>query len=160
VADWVKIPEHRQIYLVDLEQITAFIHGRNGRLSFWLPNSAIPIVLTQASNPDTYARIAAYTEHLLNTSEPQQWFKLNYDRSTYVVDLARGGSFCYGPGRKVTFWLPDAGLPVILTPQSNGPDYQAVCDSVKVHTFIIFLKINYLHNKTKKYFQQLFILKI
>ncbi|MEA5420754.1 hypothetical protein VB712_16095 [Spirulina sp. CCNP1310] len=134
MADWVKIPEHRQIYLVDLEQITAFIHGRNGRLSFWLPNSAIPIVLTQASNPDTYARIAAYTEHLLNTTEPQQWFNLDYDRSTYVVNLARVSSFCYGPGRKVTFWLPDAGLPVILTPQSNGPDYQAVCDFVEGYT--------------------------
>lgn len=134
VAQWVKISDARQVYLIDLEQITAFVCSRNGRLTLWLPNNTMPLILTREGNANIYAHIFAYATALPTQDPMTAWFKLDYDRSTYIIDLSKISSFCYGPGRKITFWLPDAGLPIVLTHHSNPDSYATLCEFIETQT--------------------------
>ncbi|WP_072621467.1 hypothetical protein [Spirulina major] len=134
MTHWVKIPEARQHYLIDLEQVTAFVCSKNGRLTLWLPDSRMPMVLTRGGNLGTYDRILTYAHALPKPNTMTPWFKLDYDRSIYIINLAKISSFCYGPGQKITFWLPDAGLPIVLTHHSNPASYTTLCQFIEQQT--------------------------
>ncbi len=134
MAHWVKIPEIRQQYLIDLEQVTAFVCSKNGRLTLWLPESRLPMVLTRGGNLGTYDRILTYAYALPNPNTMTPWFKLDYERSVYIINLTKISSFCHGPGQKITFWLPDAGLPIVLTHHSNPDSYAALCQFIAQQT--------------------------
>ena len=60
MAYWIKFSYEREIHVVDLDQISAFVYAPNGRLTFWLPESAIPVVLTPQSNPEAHCAVLDY----------------------------------------------------------------------------------------------------
>ena len=60
MAYWVKIYYEKKEYVVDFERVTAFCCEPNGRVTFWLPNSAIPIVIIPHNNQEDYQKIIEY----------------------------------------------------------------------------------------------------
>jgi len=129
VAYWIKINYERNDYVVDLDRISAFACAPNGRITFWLPNSAIPIIVNQQSNSDDYHKVLNYVQQLSAQSLKADWFRVIYDRSEYVVDLNRISSFCCSSGR-LKFWLPDSSIPIILNKQSDPDTYQKLLDYI------------------------------
>lgn len=62
------------------------------------------------------------------------WIKITYDRETYAIDLDAIGAFSLSSNRKITFWLPDGGVPICIHPQSDPDSYEKVSDYVqKIH---------------------------
>ncbi|MDB9313063.1 hypothetical protein PN462_08110 [Spirulina sp. CS-785/01] len=130
MAHWVKIQYERQEYIVDLDQVSAFACSPNGRVTFWLPDSSIPIILTRQGNGDDYDKVLNFVHSLKSSSLLGYWIHLCYDRSEYWVDLNRISSFCYTPNSKLTFWLPDASIPIILTKQGDPESYSKLRDFI------------------------------
>lgn len=125
MAYWVKINYERKDYFVDLDRITVFSCTPNGRLTFWLPASSIPIILNRQNSPEDYYRILDYIEQLPERSLSGVWVRLLYDRQEYIIDLNAIGSFCYA-NNKLTFWLPDSSLPIVLSLQTEPDAYNKV----------------------------------
>ncbi|WP_017304374.1 hypothetical protein [Spirulina subsalsa] len=130
MAYWVRIQYERQEYIVDLDHISAFVCAPNGRLTFWLPESASPIVINHQASPDDYYRVLNYITQLANHSLSGSWIRLLYDRSEYIIDLNRISTFCYSPNQKITFWLPDASIPIIITQLGDPEGYEKVRDFI------------------------------
>ncbi len=130
LAHWVKLNYERQDYIVDIESVSAFVCAPNGRITFWLPDSALPVVLNSQSNPDDYQCLLKYLNTVATSALGSTWLRLLYDRSEYVIDLSRVRCFCHAPNQKLTFWLPDSALPIVLTPQSDPEAYQKVRDFI------------------------------
>jgi hypothetical protein len=60
------------------------------------------------------------------------WIKMNYERSTYVIDLDRISAFSSDPeNKRITFWLPNSSQPIILNPQLNTDAYIQVLEYLK-----------------------------
>ncbi|MEY3867608.1 MAG: hypothetical protein ACRCT1_15955 [Microcoleaceae cyanobacterium] len=60
------------------------------------------------------------------------WIKINYERSTYVIDLDRISAFSSDPeNKRITFWLPNSSQPIILNPQLNTDAYIQVLEYLK-----------------------------
>nr|WP_199330508.1 hypothetical protein [Microcoleus sp. FACHB-68] len=59
VAHWIKICYERdkQIYVLDLDRISAFSLSWNGRLTLYFPGGETSIVLTQQSDPEAYSKV-------------------------------------------------------------------------------------------------------
>jgi hypothetical protein len=131
VAYWVKILYEKKEYLVNFERVTAFCYEQNGRITFWLPDSAIPIVVNPQKNLEEYQKILEYIEHVTELQfENAHWVKILYERNQYVINLNSISSFCHEPNGRITFWLPDSSIPVIINPTSNPESYQKVLDYV------------------------------
>lgn len=130
MAHWVKLNYERQDYIVDLDSVSAFACAPNGRITFWLPDSALPIVINRQSNPSDYQSLLDYINDVAACALGSSWLRLNYERSDYIVDLSRIRSFCYSPNQKLAFWLPDSTLPIILTQQGDPEAYQKVRDYI------------------------------
>ena len=78
------------------------------------------------------------------------WIKVNYNRNAYIIDIESVAAFCLSKNGKLTFWLPDGGLPIFLHPQSNSEAYQTVTNYLKNivatqnrHRNAYWLKIDY-----------------
>ncbi|MDY7016049.1 MAG: hypothetical protein SVX43_21115 [Cyanobacteriota bacterium] len=127
MAYWVKIDYERKAYFIDLDRISVFICAPNGRLTFWLPASSIPIILNRQSNLEAYYKIHDYIKQLTSQSLGRTWVKLFYDRKEYIIDLDRIGSFCYA-NKKLTFWLPESSTPIVLSEQIEPEAYEKVKD--------------------------------
>jgi hypothetical protein len=125
VAYWVKIDYERKTYFIDLDRISVFACAPNGRLTFWLPASSIPIILSHQSNVEDYYKIYNYIEKLTSQSLCKNWVKLFYERQEYIIDLDQIGSFCYA-NRKLTFWLPESSSPIILSEDIEPDSYEKV----------------------------------
>lgn len=67
------------------------------------------------------------------------WLRISYDRSDYLIDLDRISAFCHSPNGKLTFWLPESSIPVIISPQSDLESYNRVMDFIKQKTGQSFL---------------------
>jgi hypothetical protein len=60
------------------------------------------------------------------------WIKINYERSSYVIDLERISAFSSDPeNKRITFWLPNSSQPIILNPQLNTDAYIQVLEYLK-----------------------------
>ncbi len=70
VAYWVKITYERNIYVIDLERISAFAYTPNGRLSFYLPDGGTHVVLNPQGNPDAYQQVLDYVEKVTGQTLP------------------------------------------------------------------------------------------
>jgi hypothetical protein len=127
VAYWVKINYERKDYFVDLDRISVFTCTPNGRLTFWLPASSIPVILNRQSSPEDYYKILDYIEQLPARSRMGSWIQLFYDRQEYIIDLDTISSFCYA-NNKLTFWLPDSSLPIVLSQETEPDAYNRVMD--------------------------------
>lgn len=72
-------------------------------------------------------------------SKAPYWIKFSYDRDTYLVDLSCINTFVCAPNGKITFWLPDSGNPIVLTPQAHSDAYQTVLNYIEMATGYTFL---------------------
>jgi hypothetical protein len=133
VAYWVKIHYERNEYVVNFERVTAFCHERNGRVTFWLPDSAIPIVVNSQNNLEDYQKILDYIQHVTGLGfEKSYWVKILYERNEYIINLDSISSFCHEPTNgRITFWLPNSTLPIIINPVSNPDSYQKVLEYIQ-----------------------------
>jgi hypothetical protein len=67
------------------------------------------------------------------------WLRIFYDRSDYLIDLDQISAFCHSPNGKLTFWLPESSIPVIISTQSDPESYYRVMDFIKQKTGQSFL---------------------
>jgi hypothetical protein len=133
VAYWVKIHYERNEYVVNFERVTAFCHERNGRVTFWLPDCAIPIVVNSQNNLEDYQKILDYIQHVTGLGfEKSYWVKILYERNEYIINLDSISSFCHEPTNgRITFWLPNSTLPIVINPVSNPDSYQKVLEYIQ-----------------------------
>ena len=137
MAYWIKINYERSEYIVDLNHLSAFACAPNGKITFWLPNSAIPIVINQQSDRDGYQKLLDYIKQIQDmskNSEWEPWIKINYERNDYIINLNCISSFCHGPNFRITFWLPDSSIPIIINQQKDPDTYQKILDYIERKT--------------------------
>lgn len=134
MAYWIKVNYERNDYIVDLDRLGAFACAPNGKITFWLPNSAIPIILNQQNNPEGYQQVLEYIQQVSAHSLSGSWIQVSYERNDYVIDLNRISSFCYSAAGRVTFWLPDSSIPLVITEQKDPDTYQKILDYIKRKT--------------------------
>ncbi len=136
MAYWVKIHYERNEYVVNFERVTAFCHERNGRITFWLPDCAIPIVVNSQNNLEDYQKILDYIEHVTELGfDKSYWVKILYERNEYIINLDSISSFRHEPNNgRITFWLPDSTIPIIINPVSNPESYQKVLEYIQKTT--------------------------
>lgn len=130
MAYWIKVTYERNEYVIDLDRLSAFACAPNGKITFWLPNSAFPIILSKQSNPDDYQQLWDYIQQVSAYSLSGSWIQLNYERNDYLVDLNRISSFCHSPSGKLTFWLPDSTIPIIINEQNDPDTYQKILNYI------------------------------
>ncbi|MBW4634907.1 MAG: hypothetical protein KME30_24260 [Iphinoe sp. HA4291-MV1] len=140
MAYWVKIYYERNEYVINFERVTAFCHERNGRITFWLPNCAIPIVINPQNNPEDYQKILDYIEHVIELGfEKSYWVKILYERNEYIINFDSISSFRHEPNNgRITFWLPDSTVSIIINPVSNPESYQKVLEYIQNITGYFF----------------------
>jgi hypothetical protein len=127
----VKILYERKEYVINIERVNAFCYEQNGRVTFWLPDSAMPIVINPQSNLEDYQKILNYIESVTGLQlENAYWVKILYERNEYVINLTCINSFCHESNGRITFWLPDGTIPIIINPVSNPDSYQKVMEYV------------------------------
>ncbi|MDF5715408.1 MAG: hypothetical protein PUP93_16370 [Rhizonema sp. NSF051] len=136
MVHWVKIHHERNEYLVNFEYVTSFRHEANSRVTFWLPNTATPIVINPQTNLKDYQTILEYLENVTELKfEKAYWVKILYERNEYVINLNYINSFCHEPQNgRITFWLPDSNIPIIINPVSNPTSYQKVLEYIQMAT--------------------------
>ena len=134
MAYWIKITYERNKYVIDLDRISAFACAPNGKITFWLPDSAIPIILTPQSNYRDYQQVLDYTQKLAGQSLLGSWIKIIYERNEYLIDLNRISSFCHYPSSKLMFWLPDSSIPIIINSYKDLDTYQKILDYIERKT--------------------------
>ncbi|MGF1494006.1 MAG: hypothetical protein ACFBSC_16440 [Microcoleaceae cyanobacterium] len=59
---WIKIHYERREYFVNLNRIQSFACDQGKRITFWLPDSMEPIILSPQSYPEVYQKVQAYIE--------------------------------------------------------------------------------------------------
>lgn len=132
---WVKLLYERKEYVVNFDRINTFCYEKNGRVTFWLPDSAMPIVINPQNNLQDYQKILEYLERVEGLElDNAYWVKINYDRNEYVINLTCISSFCYEANGRITFWLPDVTIPIIINPTNNPESYQKVLQYVQQAT--------------------------
>ena len=132
MAYWVKIRYEKNEYVVNFERVSAFCYEHNGRVTFWLPDSAIPIVINPQTNLEDYRKILEYIEQVTDSAlEKAYWVKISYERNQYVINLDCISSFCQEPNGRITFWLPDSTIPIIINPVSNPESYEKVVEYIQ-----------------------------
>ena len=132
---WVKILYERKEYVVNLERVHAFCYEGNGRVTFWLPDSAIPIVINPQSNLEDYQKVLDYLGCVTGLElDHAYWVKIIYEKNEYLINLTCINSFCQEPNGRITFWLPDGTIPIIINPVSNPESYQKVVQFVEKAT--------------------------
>ncbi len=135
MAYWVKILYERKEYVVNFDRVNAFCYEKNGRVTFWLPDCAIPIVINPQSNLSDYQKILQYIERVTGLDlDSVHWVKINYERNEYVINLNCISSFCQESNGRITFWLPDGTIPIIINPISNPESYEKVLNFVQKTT--------------------------
>jgi hypothetical protein len=135
VAYWIKIFYERKEYVINFDRVNAFCYEKNGRVTFWLPDSAIPIVISPQSNLEDYQKVLNYLEKVTDVEvENAHWVKIVDDKNEYVVNLHCISSFCQESNGRITFWLPDGTIPIIINPSNNPDSYQKVLQFVQKTT--------------------------
>ncbi|HAZ45088.1 MAG TPA: hypothetical protein DDW76_17565 [Cyanobacteria bacterium UBA11369] len=131
MTNWIKISYERNQYVIDLDRVSAFVSEQNGTLKFWLPDSGFPIVLNPQGNPEAHQKVLAYIEQVRGQIFDDYWIEINYERNTYLVNLKCISSFASEANGRITFWLPDGAIAIIINPQSNKEDYQKVINYIQ-----------------------------
>lgn len=130
VSHWIQFSYERQDYLVDLTSIRFFARDASQRISFWLPDSAMPIVLMPHDHPDTYQQVLDFIDRRRDVHPNAYWVKLLYDRRDYFINLSAVRAFARQASGRLTFWLPDNGQDIVLHPVVNAEAYQLVSDYI------------------------------
>ncbi|NJK37134.1 MAG: hypothetical protein HC920_04795 [Oscillatoriales cyanobacterium SM2_3_0] len=131
MAYWVKIIDDQKQYLVNLERVGAFCTESNKRIRFWLPETGQPIIINAQSNPNDYEKLWHYLDLIASQVSPTFWIKIYYERRNYLINLERVHTFVCDQGQRITFWLPDALEPIVLSPQSYPEIYQDIQNHIE-----------------------------
>ncbi|WP_071190251.1 hypothetical protein [Trichormus sp. NMC-1] len=135
MAYWVKIQDQRKEYVINFDRVNAFCYEKNGRLTFWVPNSSIPIVINPHSNWEDYQKISEYIKYAQGIElDTTYWVTITYDRKEYIINLNCISSFCYEENGRISFWLPDVTFSIIINPVSNPESYKKVVRYLQKHT--------------------------
>lgn len=59
---WIRLVYERNVFVIDLDRVSAFRLISRGRLSFYLPDGNSAIVINQQTDPDTYQKILDYVK--------------------------------------------------------------------------------------------------
>lgn len=136
---WIRINYERSDYVIDLDRIGAFASGLHGKITFWLPNSAHQIIINQQSDPKGYQEVLDYINQVSTNSPSGSWIRIIYERNEYLIDLNQISSFCHSPNGKLTFWLPDSSIPIMLNDQKDSDTYHKILDYIKWKTGLSLL---------------------
>ncbi|EKQ70961.1 hypothetical protein OsccyDRAFT_1270 [Leptolyngbyaceae cyanobacterium JSC-12] len=60
---WLKLIYDRNTYIIDLDQVGAFCHTPNGRISFVVMDGNTTIVINQQSDPTSYQAVLDYVKN-------------------------------------------------------------------------------------------------
>ncbi|MEG3843021.1 hypothetical protein [Microcoleus sp. herbarium14] len=133
MAYWSKFTYEKSTYIIDLDTISAFSSELdNKRITFWLPNSSLPIILNPQGNHEAYKQVLDYLKKTIDRNSKGSWIKINYDRKEFAIDMNRISSFvCEQNGRLISFFLPDSGTNIILMREGNSDDYQKIQEYIK-----------------------------
>ncbi|AUT00786.1 hypothetical protein CLI64_10475 [Nostoc sp. CENA543] len=135
MAYWVKVFYERKEYVINFDRVNAFCYEKNGRVTFWLPDSAIPVVINPQNNLEDYQKILDYIEKVTGLEvENAYWVKILYERNEYVINLNCISSFCQEQNGRITFWLPDGTIPIVINPVNNPESYNKVLQFVQKTT--------------------------
>ena len=136
MAYWSKFTYEKSTYIIDLDTISAFSSELdNKRVTFWLPNSSLPIILNPQGNQEAYKQVLDYLKKTIDRNSKGSWIKINYDRKEFAIDLSRISSFiCEQNGRLISFCLPDSANNIILMREGTSEDYQKVQEYIKTMT--------------------------
>ncbi|MFP4124802.1 hypothetical protein [Coleofasciculus sp.] len=134
MAYWIQIDYERSDYVIDLDRISAFACAPNGKITFWLPNSAHQIIINQQGDPEGYHQVLEYIKQVCAHSLAGSWIQVRYERNDYVIDLNRISSFSHAASGKLTFWLPDSSIPIIINEQTDPESYHKILDYIKRKT--------------------------
>ncbi|MGB3402915.1 MAG: hypothetical protein WBA77_09510 [Microcoleaceae cyanobacterium] len=134
MAYWIKILHERNVYVVDLDSLSAFCIEDNKRVQFWLPDSGQAIVINPHSNPDVYYKIVDYIKKTTSQSSEKFWVKIAYQRHQYVIDLTRINTFSCDCSQRIIFWLPNSQESIVVNPKSNPHDYEKVQEYIRKTT--------------------------
>ncbi|HBB31734.1 MAG TPA: hypothetical protein DDZ80_14360 [Cyanobacteria bacterium UBA8803] len=134
MAYWIKINYERNDYVIDLDRISAFASAPSSKITFWLPNSAHQIIINQQSDPEGYQQVMEYIKQVSAHSLSGSWIQVSYERNDYLIDLSRISSFCHAASGKLTFWLPDSSIPIIINEQKDPDTYQKILDYIQRKT--------------------------
>ena len=116
MAYWSKFTYEKSTYIIDLDTISAFSSELdNKRITFWLPNSSLPIILNPQGNHEAYKQVLDYLKKTIDRNSKGSWIKINYDRKEFAIDMNRISSFvCEQNGRLISFFLPDSGTNIVF----------------------------------------------
>lgn len=131
MAYWIKINYERKDYVIDLDRVCAFCYEPNGRIAFWLPDSAFPITINPQGYPEAHEKVSAYIQNVAGQSFDAYWVKITYERKDYAINLKGISSFCCEQNGRITFWLPEGSMPIVIHPQSNPDAYEKVIAYIK-----------------------------
>ncbi len=133
MAYWSKITYDKSTYIIDLDTISAFSSELdNKRVTFWLPNNSLPIILSPQGNQEAYKLVLDYLKKTIDRNSKGSWIKINYDRKEFAIDMSKISSFvCEQNGRLISFFLPDSATNIILMREGNSDDYQKIQEYIK-----------------------------
>ncbi|MFB2833836.1 hypothetical protein [Floridanema evergladense] len=131
---WIKFNYDRKAYIVDLDRLTGFAYEPNRRITFWLPDSSYPFVISPDANPEVHRIITAYIQQSTNIAFEEHWVRFDYEQKEYIINLKKISTFCLEPNGRITFWLPEGSLPIIIQPSNNAEAYRKIQNYIKQST--------------------------
>ncbi|MFB2881235.1 hypothetical protein [Floridanema aerugineum] len=134
MAYWIKFSYDRKQYIVDLDRVSGFAYEPNARITFWLPDSAYPIVVSPQAHPEIHKSLLTYIQHVTEIAFELYWVKIDYENKQYLINLKKIGAFSAEPNGRITFWLPEGSLPIIIHPNNNSETYAKVQNYIKQST--------------------------
>lgn len=136
MAYWIKFSYDRKEYIVDLERVSGFAHEPNARITFWLPNSAYPIVINPQAHPELHNKVLTYIQQATEIAFEAHWVKIDYENKQFLINLKKIGAFSCEENGRITFWLSDSTVPIVIHPKSDPEGYVKIQNYVKQSTGI------------------------
>jgi hypothetical protein len=132
VAYWIRFIYDKSSFIIDLDAISSFSKELdNSRITFWLPNSSLPITLTSQGDVDAYRQVMDHIKKTLDRNSKKSWIKINQERKEFSIDLSRISSFICEPNGRLSFCLPDSQQKIVLAPQSSPNEYLNLQEYIK-----------------------------
>jgi hypothetical protein len=134
VTYWIKINYDRNVYVIDLNRVSAFAYEPNGKLKFWLPDNGFPIILNPQGHADAHKRVLTYIEEVKGHAFDDYWVEIFYERNKYLINLKYISAFSSESNGRITFWLPNGAIAIIISPQNSPEDYQKIINYIQQAT--------------------------
>lgn len=136
MAYWIKFSYDRKEYVVDLDRVGGFAYEPNARITFWLPDSSYPIVINPQGHPELHKTVLAYIQHVTEIAFEAYWVKIEYENKQLLINLKKIAAFSAEPNGRITFWLPEGALAIVIHPVTNLEAYEKIQNYIKQSTGI------------------------